>query len=222
MIVTYLSHPLSKNTPSYGNRDKVILIPKTSITDGDSSNTTRIEFSNNHIGTHLDVPKHFYEDGSTITDISPDKWLFINVSLIDIPCRKGRLIKIDDIKSSKIKNNVELILIRTGFEQLRNSDLYWNEYPGISEDTCEYLRKHFINLRAVGFDFISLTSPLFKEEGKKAHLSLLDESGSRPILIIEDMKLSNLSGDPDQVVVSPLLIEQGNGGPVTVLSFSKL
>jgi len=220
MKVKYLSHSLSSNTPSYGNRDEVILIQKSSIAKGDSSNTIDFRLTNNHIGTHIDVPKHFYDEGSTITDISPDQWFFFNITLIDIPCKKGRLIEVSDIISEDISADTELLLIRTGFESFRNEDIYWNGYPGISEDTCEYLRNHFVNLRAVGFDFISLTSPLFKEQGKKAHLSLLDEKEVGPIFIIEDMKLSNLTNIPSQVIVAPLLIDQGNGGPVTVFSIN--
>jgi len=220
MQVKYLSHPLSSNTPSYGNRDQVILKPKSSIAEGDTSNTTDFRLTNNHIGTHIDVPRHFYDEGSTITDISPDQFLFFIITLIDIPCKKGRLIEVSDIISEDISADTELLLIRTGFENYRIEDVYWNGYPGISEDTCEYLRKEFENLRAVGFDFISLTSPLFKEQGKKAHLSLLNEKDGRPILIIEDMKLSKLTNTPSQVIVAPLLMDQGNGGPVTVLALN--
>lgn len=220
MIVKYLSHALSTNTPSYGNRDKVILNPISSIASGDSSNTTDLRLTNNHIGTHFDVPNHFYDFGSTVTDFSPQAWFFFNISVLDIPCEKGRLIDVTDFESVQIIPDTDLLLIRTGFETLRNQDIYWNGYPGISEDASEFLRKHLKQLRAVGFDFISLTSPLFKEQGKKAHLSFLNEKDGRPIFIIEDMKLSGLSGNPDQVIIAPLLIEEGNGGPVTVFSIN--
>ena len=218
MKVNYLSHPISTETPSYGNRDEVILEPKSSIANGDTSNTTDIRFTNNHIGTHFDVPNHFYEKGKTITDFEPVSWFYSQVCLLDIECKEGRLIEIEDFEEQNIPENTDLLLIRTGFEAYRKKEKYWNAYPGISEKACEFLRNQFNNLRAVGFDFISLTSPLFKEQGKKAHLSLLNESTGRPIFIIEDMKLSHLVNVPDQVIVSPLLLEKGNGGPVTVLS----
>jgi len=218
MKVSYLSHPLASNTPSYGNRDQVILNSKSSIPNGDTSNTTDFRLTNNHIGTHIDVPKHFYDAGSTITDIEPKEWIFTEVCLIDIPCENGRLIQISDIQAASIKPNTDFLIIRTGFEKFRYEDKYWNAYPGISEVTCEFLRTNHKKLRAVGFDFISLTSPLFKEEGKKAHLSFLNEVDGRPIFIVEDMKLSSINKNPDRVIVAPLLVEEGNGGPVTILS----
>ncbi|MBO6523641.1 MAG: cyclase family protein [Balneolaceae bacterium] len=220
MKVIYLSHPLAKDTPSYGDRDSVILDPKSSILMGDTSNTTDFRLTNNHIGTHIDVPKHFYDSGSTLTDVSPEKWIFTSVNIIDIPCENGRLIEKEDLITTPIKESVDFLIIKTGFEKFRTENKYWNAYPGISEEACEYLRENFKNLRTVGFDFISLTSPLFKEEGKKAHLSFLNEEDNRPIFIIEDMKLSELKRNPKSVIIAPLLVENGNGGPVTILAVS--
>lgn len=219
MGITYLSHPLDENTPSYANRDEVILKAKSSISDGETANTTDIRITNNHIGTHIDVPKHFYDKGRTLTDVHPKEWFFKNPVLIDIPCEEGRLISDEDFAKAKIDKDVDFLILRTGFENFRLQDKYWNGYPGISEKACIYLRNNFNNLRAIGFDFISLTSPLFKEEGKKAHLSFLDESSDRGIFIIEDMKIAHLAESPEKVIVAPLLLNNGNGGPVTIIVY---
>jgi kynurenine formamidase len=219
MNPTFLNHPISEDTPSYGNRDKIILKPGTQISKGDTANTTEIFFTNNHIGTHVDVPKHFYDNGRTITDLKASEWFFDNISLIDIPCEEGRLIHEEDLKSQQISSLTDFLIIRTGYESLRSDESYWNAYPGISPEACSYLRENFSKLRAVGFDFISLTSPLFKEEGKEAHRILLRETDGDFILIIEDMKLAHLSEAPGKSIISPLMIQNGNGGPVTIFAF---
>lgn len=219
MEITYLSHPIDESTPSYGNRDEIILKAKSSISDGETANTTDIRITNNHIGTHIDVPKHFYDNGRTLTDVHPKEWFFENPTLIDIPCERGRLISEEDFMKANVHKNTDFLILRTGFEKFRLQDKYWNGYPGISEEACIYLRENFKNLRAIGFDFISLTSPLFKEEGKKAHLSFLDESSGRGIFIIEDMKIAHLNKNPEKVIISPLLLDNGNGGPVTIFAF---
>lgn len=221
MEVSYLSHSLTNDTPSYGNRDHVKIIPKSEISNGETSNTSHIEITNNHIGTHIDVPKHFYDNGKTITDIDPIEWVFNSICIIDIPCDEAKLIDVNDLDNSDILPDTDFLIIRTGYENKRYEDAYWNSYPGISEIACEYLRSNFPQLRAIGFDFISLTSPKFKPEGKKAHLSLLDERKGRFIFIIEDMKIAHLTVNPEQAVVIPLLVQNGNGGAVTILSFSK-
>jgi arylformamidase len=212
----FLSHPLSGDTPSYANRDSVNIVPKSRIEDGETANTSTWELTNNHIGTHVDVPKHFYDNGKTLTDIKPEEWIFEPVTLIDIPCETARLIKTDDLKAANISPDAEFLIIRTGFEQQRQEDTYWNYYPGISSEACEFLRSNFPNIRGVGFDFISLTSPVNKEEGKKAHRVLLREDMGSFVFIVEDMKLSHLHTCPSKLLISPLLVEKGNGGPVTV------
>ena len=222
MKVTVLTHPIDNETPSYGNRDLIRIASKSSITNGDTANTSELHFSNNHMGTHIDVPKHFFENGKSLTDIKPEEWFFESVSLIDITCEEARLISINDFKNAKIKNTVDFLIIRTGFELKRTEDIYWTDYPGIASEVCEYLRKTYTSLRGLGFDFISLTSPKFKEEGKAAHKALLDERLGKFVFIIEDMKINHLKEAPGMLLVSPLLIKHGNGGPVTVFGINSM
>ena len=214
----FLSHILNSNTPSYGNRDKLIIEQPSRIVEGESANSSKWTFSNNHLGTHVDVPNHFYNSGKTITNFKPQEWLFNKIQVIDIPCDRAKLIKKEDI-NCEINTDIDLLLIRTGYEKFRLIDKYWNDNPGIDPHLCFWLRSNFSNLRAIGFDFISLTSWNFKEEGKKAHQILLSPNGKySPILIIEDMNFSDLQENIIEVILAPLFVENGNGSPVTVFA----
>ena len=68
----------------------------------------------------------------------------------------------------------DLLLIKTGFAIFRNSndplerEKYVSQGPGISPEIGNWLRK-FRNVRAIGFDFISLTSYQHREIGRRAH-----------------------------------------------------
>ena len=219
MEPTFLNHPVTENTPSYGNRDKICLKPNTQIINGDTANTTEICITNNHIGTHVDVPKHFYDNGKTITDLAPKDWMFENISIVDIQCNQARLIEIKELKNQEISSETDFLIIRTGYEKKRDKEAYWNSYPSLSPAACEYLREEYVHLRGIGFDFISLTSPLFKEEGKEAHRILLEEKEGRFIFIVEDMKINHLLNEPNKLIMSPLLIEEGNGGLVTIFAY---
>jgi arylformamidase len=214
---SFLNHPVSSRTPSYGNRDRIEIQATTRIADGSTANNSSLFFSSNHIGTHVDVPKHFYDDGSTLTDVAPDLWVFEHVHLIDIHCPMGRLLGSSDLPIASIPLHTDMLLIRTGFEAIRNQEKYWNAYPGLDPSWCREIRR-VSSIRAIGFDFISLTSPLFKEEGKEAHLILLQELQESFVMIIEDMRLNHLVSNPKKVTMLPLYIENGNGGPVTVLA----
>jgi len=215
-----LSHIISSKIPSYGNRDSVEIKSKSSIEDGETANTSTWIFSNNHIGTHIDVPKHFSDEGLKTYEISISEYFFNNVELIEIPCTEAKLINIEDFnKLENINLNIELLLIRTGFEVFRNEEKYWNDNPGLSPELAQYLREKYKNLRCIGFDFISLTSWKYRKEGRLSHSEFLTpEKNRKPILVIEDMKLSTINTKINSVVVSPLFVEDGNGGAVTVFA----
>jgi kynurenine formamidase len=213
-----LSHTLSEKTPSYGNRDRFFSKKRSSILNGDNSNTSYWEFSNNHIGTHIDAPKHFCNSGKTIDEIQADQFFFNKVCLLDIPRNNAELIGVSEVDFDAIPNDMDLLLIRTGYEKYRETDKYWNDNPGLTSNLAKSLREKFPKLKSVGFDFISLTSWKNKLEGKNAHLELLCPSKGNPILIIEDMKLNKLNQEIYFVVISPIIVAKADGAPVTVLA----
>lgn len=214
-----LSHVLCKNTPSYGNRDKVIIRVNSSIKGGETANSSCLILSNNHIGTHLDVPRHFSDSGKKTTDYPIGDYVFDSCQLVDLPRHKACLLQPSDFEPLAIRKDVELLLIRTGFEAQRGEDAYWNDNPGLSPELADYFRENYPCLRCVGFDFISVTSWKYRAEGRLAHKAFLaPENGRREIWAIEDMSLVNAPTTFKKVFVSPLLVEDGNGTGVTVIS----
>ena len=74
-------------------------------------------------------------------------------------------------------------------------------------------------MRAIGFDFISLTAYQHREIGREAHRAFLAKYRDKPpIRIIEDMALAALSKAPSEVTVLPLFVRGADGAPVTVLA----
>ncbi len=211
-----LSHILSQRTPSYGNRDNVFIRANSAISNGETANTSIWIFSNNHIGTHIDAPYHFCDTGKKTYEIPVDDYIFNKVQLIDVPCKQAKLIGIEELENIGIEKNIELLLIRTGFELFRNEDKYWNDYPGIAPELAGYFRKNYPVLRCIGFDFMSITSWKYRQEGRESHRELLCPESGKPILAIEDMSLKGIDTLINWVIVAPLLVEDGNGGAVTV------
>ena len=219
-----LSHILSIKTPSYGNRDKVYIKKNSSIQNGETANTSSYFISNNHIGTHIDVPNHFSDSGKKTFEIPLSDYFFYEIGILDLKCKNGKLIGVSDLenKLSKIDTNIDLLLIKTGYEVYRDTDKYWNDNPGLAPELADFLRSKFLNLRCVGFDFISLTSWKFREYGKAAHLAFLEpDNNKRSLLIIEDMSLIHIKDKLESVIVVPFFIEDGNGGGVTVIAKEK-
>ena len=146
-------------------------------------------------------------------------YVFDCCQLVDIPKRDACLLDFQDFDGLEINPNVELLLIRTGYERLRGEAAYWNNNPGLAPGLAEYFRIHFPRLRCIGFDFISVTSWKYRAEGRLAHKAFLaPENGEREIWCMEDMSLAEAHGDLEQVIVAPLLVEDGNGAAVTVIA----
>jgi len=213
----YLSYPLSPETPAYAGGQGFFTRPDKQMATGDSCNTQIWEMPN-HIGTHVDVPRHFSEAGSTIDAYPADFWVFDHPWILDIsPVAPEILITPEHLDLSKVSHETDILLLRTGFFRFRGQDEYWRYSPGVSPDIADMLRQRLPSVRAIGFDLISVSSLAHREIGRKAHQAFLDHA--QPILLIEDMDLS--FGNPDdffsKIIVAPLQVEGSDGSLCTVL-----
>lgn len=214
MSFVWLSHVLSNSTPLYGGADNLQIIPDKSIQSGDSCNTSFIKMPN-HAGTHVDAPRHFISDGRTIDAFSASEWIFYNPCIINIDIPPGTLIELGHIINYNISEQVDFIIFKTGFENCREEDIFWQQSPGLAPELAEFLLFKCPNLRAVGMDFISISSLKHREAGRMAHREFLQ----REILIFEDMRLSELQthAQLQKVIALPLRFQHGDGAPVTII-----
>ena len=122
-----------------------------------------------------------------------------------------------------IPMETDLLLIKTGYSSFRNindsleREMCISQGPGISPDIGNWLRK-FLNLRAIGFDFISLTSYQHREIVRKGYHCFLNEGDGEPILIIEHMNLEQLRTMPKNIFSIPKLYEKNDGAPTHILA----
>ena len=210
MSVIFLSYFLREDTPAYGGAEGTLTFEQIrSIDRGDTSNNLFLKFPN-HIGTHIDFPRHFSNEGKSIDDYPAEFWIFNRVGFINSD--------MDSLEHNceGLPDDIELLIVKTGFGDQRNENIYWAEQPVVPASAAEMLRKRFPHLRVFGFDLISLTSQLNKAEGKKAHLAFLTEQN---ILVLEDMNLNNLFATPERVIIAPLQISNADGVPCTIFAF---
>lgn len=213
----FLSHFLSNDTIGYGGRKEFKSISTLSISKGDSCNQSDWKLCN-HIGTHIDSPFHFSENGKKIDQYPASFWVFTKIHLVDLPTATSVIIE-KDLWAEKIPHDCEMLIIKTGFESKRNTESYWAHNPGLSPQLGLWLREHRPYLRMIGFDFISITSYDHRALGKIAHNAFLHEEHiGTPILAIEDMHLVELINTPKKIIVSPLRVLNADGSPVTVIA----
>ena len=214
-----LSHFLNSETPGFGGKEgEFSKIISRSIASGDSSNESSFIF-NAHIGTHVDAPFHFDDAGKKISDYPPAHWISTNPYFLQLDnCKPDELIEIAEYEE-RIPKECDALFLRTGFECHRGSEIYWKNNPGITANSGIWLRRNRSKIRFLGLDLISLTAYQKRSEGREAHKCFLgkDVSGE-PIMIIEDMHLSEINEQMKAVFICPLMVEGGDGAPVTVIA----
>lgn len=211
----WLSHPLSVNTPAYGGGPGLEWRLERSMADGDTCNALWLGFSN-HLGSHVDAPRHFIADGKTVADYPPEAWVFNCPRLIDLPVEPGELITSTHLPpTSSGDAEVDLLLIRTGFEGLRGTASYWQHNPGLAPDLAGELIERFPALKAIGLDVISITSFQHREQGRCAHREFL----GRGLRLFEDLSLAVVSDERPlgAVFALPLRVDNADAGPCTII-----
>lgn len=205
-----LSYPLSVHTPVYRDNPPVEIRQQFSIQKGDLFNQFFIT-TINHNGTHIDGPWHFNPQGKKLSELPIDYFVFTRMTVLDIPKTDDELITKEDLESfaNQIAGS-DLLLVRTGFGNIRDSDpvRYGNRNPGFSASAAKYLMV-FDSLRAIGIDFPSASAAQRLDEGILFHQIILGKGrmDGHFILIIEDMNLKHDFSEVDIVYAIPLFIE---------------
>lgn len=216
-MIRFLSHPLSAANPVYGSPSEPLELKEVmSIRKGDSSQVYWIGFEN-HWGTHVDCPAHFFSEAPKITDYKADTWFFHRPQVLLVDLEPGQLLGVRGL-AGKIRPETDLVLFQSGWWRWRGEDRYSCENPGVDPELGTWLRKEYPSVRAIGFDWISLSSYLDRETGRRAHRAFLDpDTYGHPILILEDMDLSADLSALKEVWAAPLRVEEADSAPCTVI-----
>lgn len=216
-----LSYTLNVRDHAFPGAPTMRIEPFESMQKGDRLNTYNVTLFN-HFGTHMDGPNHFNGQGRQLYELELSTFIFEKPLLVDIPKGKGELVEPEELmRFDEAIRAADLLLVRSGFSAMRASDnrAYSEEGPAISARAAELIVERYQNLKAVGMDWISLSSPLHLEDGIRAHQIMLGKTGAEPVLIIEDIDLSGLDPDTLETVFAlPLFIEGIDSAPVTILT----
>jgi arylformamidase len=213
----FLSYEMTATLSNYGGSQGIEIEWLRRMDKGDASNNSALKLSS-HTGTHIDFPLHFYKEGKTGSEYSAGNFVFAKIGILDI---SGADVDSYLISNRNLKNNlsqdIEFLIIKTGFCNRRNDSKYWEHNWGFAPETANFLKGKFPDLKAIGFDLISLSSYQQRETGREAHKEFLEKND---ILIIEDMDLQNVFEETQikTLIVSPLRFEGADGAPVTILA----
>jgi arylformamidase len=213
----YLSYELSASLSNYGGSNGIEIEWIRRMDQGDASNNSSLKLSA-HTGTHIDYPLHFFKDGKTGSDYVANELVFKSIGMVDISGQEviDYLIQPNNLINAPT-HSIEFLIIKTGFCHCRNEEKYWKFNWGFAPETASFLKKKYPQLKAIGFDLISLSAYQQRETGRVAHKEFLEHHN---ILIVEDMDLSQIEAvhNIQTLAVAPLRFKGADGAPVTILA----
>ncbi len=216
MRYKYLSYPVLEGMPVYGGKANIGIKAIRAISQNDSVNVYRFSMES-HWGTHVDAPRHFFENGNSIGDYPARAWVFETPEIINVSLKPAEILRLGDWVK-KIRPSVDIVLFKSGWSHFRKDKKYVYKNPGVHPEVGVYLRKNFRKLRAVGIDWISVSPANNKVLGRSAHRAFLDPQGKgNSLLIVEDMRLSGNLYLLKSIIISPLIISGADSSPCTIL-----
>ena len=195
--------PLDATLPTYPNNTPFSLEPIKRLARGDSSNLSSLHMSA-HSGTHVDAPRHFFDEGAGTEALALDL-LIGRAKVIEVTSSR---IAAEDLEAVDLADDVR-ILIKTSNSQLWGSPEFHPAYVGVTESGARHLVSH--GIKVVGVDYLSVEQ--FKQPGAPAHHVLLGAG----MVVIEGLNLRDVTPGIYDLYCLPLRIVGSDGAPARVL-----
>jgi arylformamidase len=199
-----VSVPLAAGTPTYPGNPPFELDAIKRMAAGASSNVSRVVMGT-HAGTHVDAPRHFFDNGTAVDDLPLDL-LIGRARVVDLPKRGG--ITADDLAAAGLREDLR-VLLRTPNSALWNGSAFKEEYTHLTEGAARYLVEQ--GVKVIGIDYLSVEQ--FRKPGAPAHRALLSEG----VIIIEGLDLSEAEPGMYELYCLPLRIAGADGAPARVV-----
>ncbi|MEW9677138.1 arylformamidase [Lentibacillus sp. L22] len=154
-----------------------------------------------HMGTHIDAPFHFDNDGATVDQLDLDiyvgKAAVIDVSHTDT-------ITVDVLKQFEWDTDVTRVLLKTSLPN--NPERFPEKLPALDPAISPWLHRQ--GIRLLGVDMPSVDDPDSKE--LEVHHALHDHD----IFILENIMLDQIATGNYELIALPLAIHGADGSPV--------
>jgi len=207
MTIYDISLTISPTLPTWPGDPPLELEQIESMDKGAHANVTHISAAV-HLGTHVDAPHHFLNDGRTVESLPLD--------ILTGPCYVTQLpdaieaITAEVLDRTEITSDMQRVLFGTRNSHLwaKGESTFQTEFVAITEDGAEWLVERGIKL--VGVDYLSVAP---YGDSVPTHTVLLKAG----VVVVEGLNLSQVVRGFYDLYCLPLKIAGSDGAPARAI-----
>jgi arylformamidase len=196
-----ISVPIESGGLVYPGNPSIRITLQQAIAAGASANVSNIEMGS-HTGTHVDAPRHFFDDGAGADTLPLD--VLMGPALViamapDVMAVTAELLRPHDL------THVSRVLIQTRNSTFLREPTFHRDFTYVAPDAAAYLVEQGVKL--VGVDYLSIEQ--FHSPHHETHRTLLE----RGVIIIEGLDLSEAPSGMYELRCLPLRLVGLDGAP---------
>lgn len=190
---------LSERQPPWPGDTPYLRAPKSQIALGDVCNISTLTLST-HIGTHLDAPYHFIDDGIRVDALDLES--LVGPALVHEIDPTETLIKPEHLPDL---NGITRILFKTSNSSFIDDTEFHTEYTSVSPEAAKAMTDAGIKL--VGIDYFSVEA--YESPGHPVHKELCGKG----VILVEGLDLRKIRPGRYDLTVLPLKLKNADGSP---------
>src|SRR5574339_44435 len=207
MTIYDISLTISPDLPTWPGDPKLELEQIESMDKGAHANVTRLSAAV-HLGTHVDAPHHFLNDGRTVEQL-PLSVLTGECYVVQLP--DGiEAITAEVLDRTEISSDMKRVLFGTRNSHLwaKGESKFQTDFVAITEDGAEWLVARGVQL--VGVDYLSVAP---YGDSVPTHTVLLKAG----VVVVEGLNLSKIMRGFYTLYCLPLKIADSDGAPARAI-----
>ena len=203
-----ISTPIDDRLPIFPGSPGFSTSKILAIADGDDANATRLD-TDVHIGTHVDVPRHFVPDGATLDEVGLDPFVgpCVVADLGDSQ-RIGR----PQLEALSVAPGTKRLLLRTSnsLERRLREPRFNPDHAALTAEGARWVVER--GLALIGIDYVSIQR---YEDPPDTHRILLGAG----VAIIEGLDLERVAPGSYQLVCLPVHLVGAEAAPARAVVF---
>jgi arylformamidase len=198
--------PLTTEMPIWPGSKGIRITPTRSMDKGDSDNVSRLD-CNLHTGTHVDAPRHFLQNGTTIEQLPLD--VFVGPSYV-VHLPDAADITAGDLDDLNLPSGIERLLLRTRNSELWTAEIteFRKDFVALTYDAAQWIVDK--GIRLIGVDYLSVQR--FSDDAR-THQILLGAD----IIALEGLNLSDVKSGFYELICLPLRLAGAEASPVRAI-----